>query len=136
MSDTSSTVRVFLADDSVLIRDRIAGMLGAAGMTVVGGAGTPRCCIDRIQASRPDVVVLDVQLKNGSGLDVLSHVHPLMPSVAFVVFSNSSSAAYRQRYLREGAFAFLDKNAEFESLGQAIAHAHLAQAGHLPTKEH
>ena len=128
MSDLQVPVRVFLADDSVLIRSRVAAMLGASGMTVVGEAETPQESIDSILATAPEVVVLDVQLDGGSGLQVLRAVPQAAPQIAFVVFSNNAGPAYRKRYLREGAARFLDKSTESDQLAQAVARAsqHLA----------
>lgn len=128
MSDLQVSVRVFLADDSVLIRSRVAAMLGASGMTVVGEAETPQESIDSILATAPEVVVLDVQLDGGSGLQVLRAVRQAAPQIAFVVFSNNAGPAYRKRYLREGAARFLDKSTESDQLAQAVARAsqHLA----------
>jgi DNA-binding NarL/FixJ family response regulator len=109
--------RVFLADDSPAIRSRVAGMLCAQ---VVGEAATPQDCIAGILATHPDVVVLDVQLEGGQGLEVLLAVRSAEPSIAFVVFSNSSGAAYRKRYLGAGAARFLDKSRDFEQLADAV----------------
>jgi DNA-binding NarL/FixJ family response regulator len=116
-------VKVFLADDSALIRTRVAAMLGAPVMDIVGQAATPADCITGILATQPDVVVLDVQLDGGQGLDVMRAVHSTAPRVAFVVFSNNSCPAYRKRYLAAGAFRFLDKSSEFDQLPQAVAAA-------------
>lgn len=116
-------LRVFLADDSALIRGRVAAMLGAGGMAIVGQARTPQSSIDGILDARPDVVVLDVQLEGGSGLQVLRAVRHAAPRIAFVVFSNNAGPAYRKRYLGEGADRFLDKTSEFEQLPLAVADA-------------
>ena len=116
-------LQVFLADDSVLIRSRVAALLGAVPAVVVGQAATPRAAIDGILASRPDVVVLDVQLEGGAGLQVLRAVRQAAPAIAFVVFTSHSGREYRKRYLAEGASAFLDKSGEFEHLARAVAAA-------------
>lgn len=116
-------MKVFLADDSAPIRQRVAAMLSAKAMTVVGEGQTPRGCIDGILASHPDVVVLDCQLEGGTGLEVLRAVRQADPDVAFVVLSNNAGAAYRKRYLAEGAQSFLDKSTEFDQLALAIASA-------------
>ncbi|ABE43120.1 response regulator [Polaromonas sp. JS666] len=123
MSDLQVPVRVFLADDSALIRSRVAAMLGVNEMTIVGQAETPQGSIDGILATAPDVVVLDVQLDGGSGLQVLRAVRQAAPEIAFVVFSNNAGPAYRKRYLREGAARFLDKSTESDQLAQAVARA-------------
>ena len=81
---------------------------------------SPEACIAGILASRPEVVVLDVQLEGGTGLQVLQAVRAANPGIAFVVFSNNAGPAYRKRYLGEGAAGFLDKSVDFEQLPAAI----------------
>ena len=123
MTYKNMPLRIFIADDSMLIRERVALMLGANSMTIVGQAETPQDSIDGILAAYPDVVVLDVQLEGGSGLQVLRAIRQTAPNIAFVVFSNSSDASYRKCYLGEGAEDFLDKTHEFNQLAQAVVNA-------------
>jgi len=120
MPSSNVPVKVFLADDSAVIRERVAQMLTSNDMAVVGHAETPQASIDAILAIHPDVVVLDVQLIGGTGLEVLRKVRATDPAIAFVVFSNNSGPAYRKRYLGEGAARFLDKSAEFDQLVPAV----------------
>jgi DNA-binding NarL/FixJ family response regulator len=120
MPQSNVPVKVFLADDSAMIRERVAAMLSSSAMSVVGQAETPQASIDGILAARPDVVVLDIQLEGGSGLEVLRAVRRAEPQIAFIVFSNNSGAAYRKRYLGEGAERFLDKSTEFDQLVPAV----------------
>jgi DNA-binding NarL/FixJ family response regulator len=116
---SASTLKVFLADDSGPIRARVAGML-VPKVTVVGEGATPQSCIDGILATHPDVVVVDVQLEGGQGLEVIRAVRAADPGIAFVVFSNNSGPAYRKRYLGAGATRFLDKSTEFDQLAAAV----------------
>jgi two-component system response regulator DesR len=120
---SNASIKVFLADDSQQIRARVNALLVAADIAVVGQAATPDTCIAGILDARPDVVVLDVQLESGTGLQVLKAVRCADPRVAFVVFSNNSAPAYRKRYLHEGAVRFLDKSTEFDQLAHAVASA-------------
>jgi two-component system response regulator DesR len=119
----STPVKVFLVDDSAMIRQRVAAMLAASAMDIVGQAETPQGSIEGILAAHPDVVVLDVQLEGGTGLEVLRAVRRVEPDIAFVVFSNNAGPAYRKRYLGEGAQRFLDKTTEFDQLVNAVEHA-------------
>jgi DNA-binding NarL/FixJ family response regulator len=123
MPQSTAPVKVFLADDSVMIRERVAAMLSARAMSIVGQAETPQASIDGILAAQPDVVVLDIQLEGGSGLEVLRAIRKAAPAIAFVVFSNNSGPAYRKRYLGEGANRFLDKSTEFDQLVPAVQNA-------------
>ena len=123
---TARPVKIFLAEDSAPIRERVSAMLQARDMDVVGEGATPYHCVSGILETRPDVVVLDAQLEGGSGLEVLQIVRRSEPQIAFVVFSNNAGPAYRRRYLAEGARDFLDKSADFERLADAVAGAALS----------
>ena len=75
-------------------------------------------------------MVLDVRLQGGSGLQVLRAVRQTEPNMVFVVFSNNASDAYRQRYLREGASAFLEKSLDLERLAETVTLAARAARSH------
>lgn len=120
MVQRNASLRIFIADDSPLMQGRVASMLGAHAMTIVGLAQTPQDSIEGILGMCPDVVVLDVQLEGGSGLQVLQAIRHAAPGIAFVVFSNSSDPVYRKRYLGAGAEDFLDKTHQFDQLAQAV----------------
>lgn len=124
MTAKPNPVKVFLAEDSAMIRSRLAAMMAANDMAVVGEAETAEGSIEGILAARPDVVVLDVQLHDGTGLQVLRAVRAVNPSIAFVVFSNNAGSAYRKRYLGEGADRFLDKTTEIDQLVNAVHASH------------
>ncbi len=130
MQPNDVSLRVFLAEDSAPIRERIAGLLAAQHMDVVGGAATPRDCIEAILRMHPDVVVLDMQLEGGSGLEVLRTVHRAEPGIAFVVFSNHAQPPYVKRYLADGAASVLDKTLDFQRLAQAVEAARDANRIH------
>lgn len=120
--------RIYLADDEPALRVRLSALLLSAGYQVVGEGASPLVCVAGILATRPDVVVLDVQLEGGTGLQVLQAVRATAPEIAFVVFSNCPAPGYSRRYLAQGARAFLDKSRDFDELLRAIAVA----AGHPP----
>jgi DNA-binding NarL/FixJ family response regulator len=119
----SSSLKVFLAEDSGPIRERVAAALVAHHMEVVGEGATPAACIAGILSSHPDVVVLDIHLQGGTGLQVLKAVRAAGEDAGFVILSNTADSTYRKRYVSEGAAGFLDKLTEFEQLPDAIAAA-------------
>ncbi|MEO7886887.1 MAG: response regulator transcription factor [Polaromonas sp.] len=121
MQHPTPPTRVFLADDSALSRSRVAAMLLNQGMEIAGQADTPELAITGVLASRPDVVVLDVQFEKGTGMQVLQAVLKAAPGIRFIILSNHAEPAYRARYLAAGAACFLDKHAEFYQLGAAVA---------------
>ena len=115
METTTQRTKVFLAEDSPAIRLRLAAMLDEIpGVTIVGEAETPAGAVAGILRTRPDSVVLDVQLIGGSGIEVLRKVRPVEPDTVFIVLTNNPDALYRKLYLDAGANFFLDKTTEFE----------------------
>ena len=120
MACRTAPIQVFIADASLPVRQRVHALLAAQGLHVAGEAATPQECIAAVLRAPPDVVVLDVQLAGGSGLQVLEACRKAAPDVAFVVFSNDAATAYRTRYLAAGAACFLDKSSEFDQLARAV----------------
>ena len=105
-----------------MVRARLADMLGAIpGANVVGEAADAQAAIRGILASRPDVVVLDVNLAEGSGFDVLRAVRRQAPEIDFYMLSNFADAPYRHLARRLGAREFFDKSKEFERMRDLIA---------------
>ena len=115
-------MKVFLVEDSSLLLERLETMLGALpGIELVGRAGTAPAATAAIHEQRPDHVVLDIQLAEGSGFDVLRELHARAPELDVVMLSNYSSDPYRQIAERFGAKAFFDKTREFERVRDLVA---------------
>jgi DNA-binding NarL/FixJ family response regulator len=119
--DADCPITVLLADSSEEIRTRIKAALRETHMHVVGECRSVDECVYAILRTWPDVVVLDVALQDGTGLQVLHRVETVGVKVRFVVYTNRTERQYRERYLAAGATAFLDKSAGFEQLRAAIA---------------
>lgn len=115
-------MQVFLVEDSPLVRQRLETLIAEVpGAEIVGRAARANDAIRDILASRPDLVVLDIQLAEGSGFDVLRELHAQAPELDVVMLSNYAAEPYRQIAERFGARAFYDKSREFESVRDAIA---------------
>jgi DNA-binding NarL/FixJ family response regulator len=114
--------RVFLVEDSALVRERITELLkGIEGVDPVGSAAGARDAEQAILAARPDAVLLDIKLEQGSGLDVLRALRANAPQIEVYMFSNFAAPAYRQLAASLGARAFFDKTTEIHALRRTIA---------------
>ena len=113
---------VFLVDDSAPVRERLKELFDiGARVRIVGEADTAARAIVDIKASQPDFVVLDYQLQDGTGLEVLRALRSQAPRTRFIVLTNHASAELQQAFLDAGAQCFLDKSREFARLGGLIA---------------
>jgi DNA-binding NarL/FixJ family response regulator len=107
-------VKVFVIEDAMQVRKRLLALLRTvAGVDVVGEADRVADAIAGVLASNADAVLLDLQLTDGSGLDVLAAIKAKRPGLRVIVLSNFTSAQYRQASLKAGADIFLDKSQEF-----------------------
>ena len=114
-------MKVFLVEDAPLLRERLIALIVSVGAEPVGHAEGASEAIDGILAASPDVVVLDLHLKQGSGFDVLRAVRKTAPAIAFFVLTNHPHEGYRASAERLGARGFFDKSSEFDKLRQALA---------------
>lgn len=81
-------IGVFLVDDHEIVRRGLVDLVRSqADLEVVGEAGTVRQATGRIEATMPDVAVLDVRLPDGSGIDLCRDIRSRMPSVACLILT-------------------------------------------------
>jgi DNA-binding NarL/FixJ family response regulator len=112
---------VFLVEDSVIVRERLLYMLAAIpGIQVAGFAETAADAIEQISLTQPDVIVLDIKLKAGSGITVLQTVKKQMPDVVVLMLTNYATPEFRQRCMQSGADYFLDKSNEFQNIASIL----------------
>jgi DNA-binding NarL/FixJ family response regulator len=122
-------IKIFLVEDSAAVVQRLEDLVKELpGIELVGNAGDVIGAIRSILELRPDAVVLDLQLHNGNGLDVLRVVKSTRPETVVVIVTNSSDRSYRERCLREGASFFLDKSMEFEKIPEILTSLTTARA--------
>lgn len=89
---------------------------GIAGINIVGQVGSVVEARLAIKELQPDLVVLDLQLGDGNGIEILRETKESNPSIRFVVFTNQSELQYRQRCADLGADYFLCKSTGAKSL--------------------
>lgn len=118
---TLASLKVFLVEDSPLLRSRLDAMLVAAGAQVVGHAAGALQAIAAILAALPDAVVLDLHLEQGSGFDVMKALQKSAPQIAVYVLTNFPSEPHRRKSAGLGARGFFDKSSELGKLGAALA---------------
>ncbi len=112
---------VYLVEDSLAIRARLAKTIeGIEGATLAGEAGAVGAAIDGIRVTQPSAVILDLQLEDGSGLDVLKAIHSASPAMHFAVLTNYATDQHRRACMDAGAEYFLDKSSEFPRIREIV----------------
>ena len=128
----ASPLKVYIADDSPEVAEMLTELLSAPGRVEVIGVGdTQAAAVEAIGTLRPDVVVLDLQLKAGTGTEVIRAVRarPDLRSVQLVVTSNHDSPPLRAGCLELGANHYFDKVKELGALAQRIEELAHAKTG-------
>jgi DNA-binding NarL/FixJ family response regulator len=109
-------MRTVLVDDHALFRDGVASLLLAWGHEVVGQAADGEQAIELVDATSPDVVLMDVRMPKVSGLEATAEIKARHPEVAIVMLTVSEEEADLFRAIKAGAQGYLLKNLEAPQL--------------------
>lgn len=112
MTDTSSPIRVLIAEDDLNARSIMVELLTALGHVMVGEVGSGREAASLAQDVNPDVVLLDVHMPDGSGIEAAEAITLALPGTAVVLFSGDPGVSLTERDIAAtSAIAFLPKPA-------------------------
>ncbi len=113
--------KVLIIDDHPLIREALALRIDAQpDLRVCDSIASPRGAIPSIAENKPDLVILDLSMPDGHGLELTKEIHARYPEVKVLVFSMHEEALYGERALRSGARGYLMKHESAERLLEAI----------------
>lgn len=114
-------VNIAIVDDHRLIRQMWATMLKSHDeYEIIGESGTLEDAIEMIRAKRPDIVLLDINLVQGSGLDAVPHIRKFSPGSKIIAVSMHNEPAYVKKMMKLGAKAYVTKNSSHEEMFKAI----------------
>ncbi len=125
--------RVLVVDDVALFRTGLAAALAEAGFDVVGEAEDAEGAVAEAEHLIPDVVVLDVLMPGLSGLDVVEKIQAAAPESRIVLLTSSESEEDLLLGIRSGIRGYLNKDAPFHVLSQAIRDVARGGAAITPT---
>ena len=126
-------MNIMIVDDSAAIRERLTPMLkDIPGIEITGQATTVAEAISMVPLLKPDVMILDLRLPDGNGLDVLRFLQHEKAQTRTIVLTNYSYPQYECRAKAAGAYAFLNKAKEF---GQVAGLVQSLVPGHEPASE-
>lgn len=115
-------MKILLVEDSRILRERLRGIIStiplASLVAETDNADEARRLLDR---HRPQVAVIDLRLRNGSGLSLLGHARAMHSATTLIVLTNLAQAEYRTKCIELGAHYFFDKSKGIDAFTRLLA---------------
>ena len=126
-------LKVIVVEDSDALRRLLCSIVASIpGLSVVGEFIGASSAIAAIRRATPDIVLLDIQLGEGNGAEVMRVIAHESLLTKVIVVSNFADAIYRRHFADAGAFAFFDKSFELDAVRFTLEF--LADAAHLQSR--
>lgn len=114
-------IKIAIVDDHSLIRRGLCQLFDdAENMAVCCEAKNVAECLSMIKSKAPDVLVLDISLPDGSGLDLIRRIKVIKPDVAILVSSMHDETLFAERALHAGAMGYISKQEAAEHIIDAV----------------
>jgi len=114
-------VKVLIVDDHPIVCDGLSMRVsGQSDMEVCGAAEDVAEALDLVRQTRPDVVVIDIALKTGSGIDLIKRIKVIDDSIRLLAISMYDESLYAERAIRAGAMGYLNKQVATRNIIGAI----------------
>jgi DNA-binding NarL/FixJ family response regulator len=130
MSDErADAIRVLVVDDHAVVREGIRHVLSAQqGFDVIGEAANGVEAVTRAEELRPDVVLLDISMPGGTGLEATPVLLQRLPGVRVLILSVHDHEEYVLQSVRSGAHGYLRKDSSPAELREAVRAVHQGEA--------
>ncbi|MCH7732854.1 MAG: response regulator transcription factor [Candidatus Marinimicrobia bacterium] len=114
-------MNILLVDDSDIIRQAISNILSKVeGIASIREVSNVKKALILINDYRPDVVIMDIHLRSGNGLNILKFIKEKFSNIMVIILTNDALPEYRKICDDFGADYFFDKSSEFEKIVDVI----------------
>ncbi len=121
MTAETKQARILIVDDHPIMRDGLTARISnEPDLTVCGEAEDADTALQLVQELSPDLVIIDISLKSGHGLDLAKRIRDRHPKTKMLVNSMYDESVYAERSLQVGAMGYLSKHTARGSLIDAI----------------
>lgn len=104
------TTRILIVDDHPLMREGLASRIKSqSDLEVCGEADSVNGALAQVKATSPDLVIIDIQLAESHGIDLIKEIHAQYPSIKMLVVSAFDESLFAERSLRAGAHGYINK---------------------------
>jgi DNA-binding NarL/FixJ family response regulator len=114
-------MKILIVDDHPSVREGLALRISLhADLEVCGEAETEDQALVLVKQTSPDLVLVDISLKSGHGIELIKRIRSLDPAIKMLVISGFQESLYAERALRAGALGYLNKQESNEKMIEAI----------------
>ncbi len=118
---TDRRIRILIVDDHPLVRSGLGELISAdPDLEVCGEASDANEAMQQIAATKPDLMVVDISLKTGNGIDLIKRVKAKQLGIKMLVSSMHDESLYAERSLSAGAMGYISKQEATEKVIEAI----------------
>ena len=128
------SIRILIADDHALLRQGIKNALSLeADLEVIGEASNGEEVLNLVVHLKPDIVLLDINMPKGNGLEITRHLAANFPSIRCIILTIHDDEYYVMEVIKAGASGYLLKDVEASMLIEAIRVVHAGESFIYPT---
>jgi two-component system NarL family response regulator len=120
MDAAGAPIRAALVDDHSIIRQGLRALLTGQGIEVVGEAENGARAIELARQVQPDVMLLDIRMKDVDGLQALPQIKAVSPQTSVIILTIYANPAYLARAISSGASGYLSKEADPDQIVRAV----------------
>jgi DNA-binding NarL/FixJ family response regulator len=116
----TDVIRTVIVDDHGIVRQGLRALLSRPGIEVVGEADTGNSAVELARELQPDVMLLDIRMKDGDGLQALPQVKAVSPGTSVIMLTTYANPGYLARAIHNGASGYLSKETSPDQIVRAV----------------
>lgn len=113
-------IRVAIVDDHGIVRQGLRALLTKPGIDVIGEAESGFAAVELARDLQPDVMLLDIRMKDGDGLQCLPQIKAVSPHTSVIMLTTYANPGYLARSIHEGASGYLSKEVDPNQVIRAV----------------
>ena len=116
----NDSIRIAIVDDHGIVRQGLRMLLTRPGIDVIAEGACGQDAVNIAETQHPDVMLLDIRMKDGDGLKYLPQIIAKSPSTNVIMLTTYANPGYLARAINDGAVGYLSKETEPEKIVEAI----------------
>lgn len=119
----AAIIRTMIVDDHGIVRQGLRALLNRPGIQVIGEADSGAKAIEMARSLQPDVMLLDIRMRDGDGLQALPQIKAVSPRTSVIMLTTYANPGYLARAISNGASGYLSKETNPDQIVRAVVAA-------------